>query len=56
MHMGDTQRAIAQMEKALEFDPGDGTVFSQLMNLRRRAEKENFKRGREKPEKGGVVH
>lgn len=56
MQTGDTSGAIEQMEKALEFDPGNGAVFSQLMNLRRKAEKENLKRGREKLENGGGEH
>lgn len=56
MQTGDTSGAIEQMEKALEFDPGNGTVLSQLMNLRRKAEKENLKRGRGKLENGGREH
>lgn len=54
MHMGDTSRAIEQMEIALKLDPSEGTVFAQLINLRRRAEKEKLKRERRKLENGGV--
>lgn len=33
-HMGATGRAVEHMEKALGFDPGDGTVFAQLTLLK----------------------
>lgn len=56
MRMGDISRAIQQMEKALEFDPGDGRVLSQLLNLRRKAEKATLKRGRGQLKNGGVDH
>ena len=41
-HSGDTKRAIQHMEKALGFDPGDGTVFTQLglLKQQRLAERE----------------
>ena len=54
MQTGDISRAIQQMEKALEFDPGDGRVLSQLLNLRRKAEKETLKRERGQLKNGGV--
>ncbi len=40
-HSGDTKGAIQHMEKALHFDPGDGTVFTQLglLKLQRREQR-----------------
>ncbi|KAM0798573.1 hypothetical protein BDR22DRAFT_858927 [Usnea florida] len=34
-HMGDGAGALEHMEKALTFDPGDNTVYSQLMLLKK---------------------
>lgn len=39
-HLGDTVLAIEHMEKALDFDPGDNTVFAQLVLLKRRLEED----------------
>lgn len=43
-HMGDTVHAVENMERALVFDPGDGTVFAQLVLLKRRLEEENARK------------
>ena len=45
-HIGETVRAVEQMEKALEFDPGDGTAFAKLMDLKRRVEKDSIRAGK----------
>ena len=34
-HVGDGAGALEHMEKALTFDPGDNTVFTQLMSLKK---------------------
>ena len=40
MRIGDTKRAVEQMEKASKSDPEDSAISAQLMILRRKAEKE----------------
>ena len=45
-NMGDTTQALVNMEKAQGFDPGDGTVFAQLVVLKQKVE-EDKARGRE---------
>ena len=45
-HMGDTVLAIEHMEKALAFDPGDGTVYAQLMLLKGKLEEDAARKAR----------
>lgn len=40
-HMGDTELAVKNMEKALDLDPGDGTTYAQLVLLKRKLEEKN---------------
>lgn len=44
-HMGDMVQAVEHMEKALEFDPGDGNVFAQLGRLKEQLEEEVAEHG-----------
>ena len=39
-NMGDITQAVAHMEKAYGFDPGDGTVFAQLVLLKQKLEED----------------
>ncbi len=43
-HMGKTYLAVEIMEKAIGFDPGDGTSFAQLLLLKRKLEQEKIRR------------
>lgn len=45
-HMGDTVRAVENLEKALSFDPGDGNVFAQLALLYRKLEEDETDRSK----------
>ena len=44
-HMGESLQAVQSMEKALSFDPGDGDVFAQLMQLKKQLEKDVAQHG-----------
>ena len=39
-HRGDLVGAVENMEKAVTFNPGDGNVFAQLVQLKRQPEEE----------------
>ena len=43
-HMGKTSLAVENMEKAIGFDAGDGTIFAQLVLLKRKLEQEKIRR------------
>lgn len=50
-YLGDTEYAVEHMEKALTFDPGDGTAFAQLTQLRQELEEKKAAARKRRSEK-----